>query len=64
MNASVLSTCVALVNFRLFVDSQTHVYPWDPDEHCIFLYGTKKTVKKINLFFKKRLILVQKLFRK
>lgn len=53
MNAGMLPKCVALVNFRLSVDSQTHAYPWDPDEHCIFLYGTKKTVKTINLFFKK-----------
>lgn len=51
MNAGMLSKCVAFVNFRLSVDSQTHVYPWDPDEHCIFLYGIKKTVKTINFFF-------------
>lgn len=52
MNAGVLSTCVALVNFRLFLDSQAHVF-MHGIHACIFLYGTKRTVKTINLLKKK-----------
>lgn len=54
MNHSVLSTCVALVNFRLFLDSQAHVFMHRIQvSNCIFLYGTKKPVKTINCFFLK-----------
>lgn len=38
MNASVLSTCVALVNFRLFVDSQAHVFMHGIQMSTVYFY--------------------------
>lgn len=42
MNASVLSTCVAVVNFRLFVDSQAHVFMHGIQMSTVYFYMEPK----------------------
>lgn len=59
MNPSVLPTCMNFVSKPQLTLGYlptpgpmllVFIHTKDPDEHCMLLYGTKKTVKTMNVF--------------